>query len=95
MDLVEGYFQKLEEKIRQLAEDHQKIKTEKDLLIRQSVIQQKTIEEQKEEIESLKKQVQALKIAKSVESTQETGKVKDKIQDLVREIDRCIELLNK
>jgi len=95
MDLVEGYLQKLEEKIRQLAEDQQKIKTEKDLLIRQSVIQQKTIEEQKEEIESLKKQVQALKIAKSVESTQETGKVKDKIQDLVREIDRCIELLNK
>ena len=95
MDLVEGYFQILEEKIRQLAEDHQKIKTEKDLLIRQSVIQQKTIEEQKEEIENLKKQVQALKIAKSVESNQETGKVKDKIQDLVREIDRCIELLNK
>ena len=95
MDLVEGYLWKLEEKIRQLAEDHQKIKTEKDLLIRQSVIQQKTIEEQKEEIENLKKQVQALKIARSVESTQETGKVKDKIQDLVREIDRCIELLNK
>jgi hypothetical protein len=95
MDLVEGYLQKLEKKIRQLAEDHLKIKTEKDLLIRQSVIQQKTLEEHKEEIESLKKQVQALKIAKSVESTQETGKVKDKIQDLVREIDRCIELLNK
>jgi hypothetical protein len=95
MSLVTEHLQKLEEKIRQLTEDHQKIKTEKDLLIRQSVVQQKTIEEQKEEIESLKKQVQALKIAKSVESTQETGKVKDKIQDLVREIDRCIELLNK
>jgi hypothetical protein len=95
MNLVEGYLQKLEEKIRQLAEDHQKTKTEKELLIRQSVIQLKKIEEQKEEIENLKKQVQALKIAKSVESTQETGKVKEKIQDLVREIDRCIELLNK
>ena len=95
MNLVAEHLQKLEEKIRQLAEDHQKTKTEKDLLIRQSVVQLKTIEEQKEEIESLKKQVQALKIAKSVESTQETGKVKDKIQDLVREIDRCIELLNK
>ena len=95
MNLIEGHLQDLEEKIRQLVEDYHKIKTEKDLLIRQSVIQQKTIEEQKEEIESLKKQVQALKIAKSVESTQDTGKVKDKIQDLVREIDRCIELLNK
>lgn len=95
MNLIEGHLQDLEEKIRQLVEDYHKIKTEKDLLIRQSVIQQKTIVEQKEEIESLKKQVQALKIAKSVESTQDTGKVKDKIQDLVREIDRCIELLNK
>jgi hypothetical protein len=95
MNLVAEYLQKLEEKIRQLAEDHQKIKAEKDLLIRQTAIQQRTIDEQKIEIENLKKQVQALKIAKSVDSNQETGKVKDKIQDLVREIDRCIELLNK
>jgi hypothetical protein len=67
-------------------------------LINQSVIQKRTIEEQNIEIDNLKKQVQALNIAKSVESVQsneETGKVKDKIQDLVREIDRCIELLNK
>jgi hypothetical protein len=95
MNLVAEHLQKLEEKIRQLAEDHQNIKTENDLLIKQSVIQQQTIEAQKIEIENLKKQVQALQIAKSVESNQETGRVKDKIQDLVREIDRCIELLNK
>ena len=94
MNLIEGHLQDLEEKIRQLVEDYHKIKTEKDLLIRQSVTLQKKIEDQKVEIDGLKKQVQALKIAKSVESTQETGKVKDKIQDLVREIDRCIELLN-
>ncbi len=98
MDLVAEHLQKLEEKIKQLAEDHKKNVTEKDLLITQSVIQKRTIEEQNIEIDNLKKQVQALKIAKSVESVQsneETGKVKDKIQDLVREIDRCIELLNK
>ena len=95
MNLVAEHLQKLEEKIRQLAEDHQKIKTEKDLLIRQSVTQHQLIEEQKIEIENLKQQVQALQIAKTVESNQETTKVKDKIQDLVREIDRCIELLNK
>jgi hypothetical protein len=95
MNLVAEHLQKLEEKIRQLAEDHLKNKTENDLLIRQSVIHQQTIEEQKIEIENLKKQVHALKIAKSVESNQETAKVKEKIQDLVREIDRCIELLNK
>ena len=95
MNLVAEHLQKLEEKIRQLAEDHQKVDAEKDHLINQSVIQQRTIEQQIIEIENLKKQVQALKIAKSVESNQETAKVKDRIQDLVREIDRCIELLNK
>jgi len=95
MNLVTEHLQKLEEKIRQLTEDHFKIKTDRDLLIKQSVIQKRTIEEQNIEIENLKKQVQALKIAKSVDSSQDTGKVKDKIQDLVREIDRCIELLNK
>jgi dynactin complex subunit len=98
MNLVTEHLQKLEEKIIQLAEDHHQNKTEKDLLIKQSVILKRTIEEQNIEIENLTKQVQALKIAKSVESVesnQETGKVKDKIQDLVREIDRCIELLNK
>jgi HAMP domain-containing protein len=98
MDHVAEHLQNLEEKIKQLAEDHKKNVAEKDHLIKQSVIQKRTIEEQNIEIENLKKQVQALKIAKSVESVQsneETGKVKEKIQDLVREIDRCIELLNK
>jgi hypothetical protein len=98
MNLVTEQLQKLEEQIKQLAEDHQKNVKEKDLLVIQSVTQKRTIEEQNIEIENLKKQVQALKIAKSVESVQsneETGKVKDRIQDLVREIDRCIELLNK
>lgn len=95
MNLVTEHLQKLEEKIRQLTEDHKKSNAERDLLIKQSVIQKRIIEEQNIELENLKKQVQALKIAKSVDSRQDTGKAKDKIQDLVREIDRCIELLNK
>lgn len=95
MNPVAEQLQKLEIKIRQLAEDQLKNKTEKENLINQSVKQQQTIEEQNKEIENLNKQVQALKIAKSVESTQETEKVKGKIKDLVREIDRCIEMLNK
>ncbi len=95
MNLVAEHLQKLEEKIRQLAEDHDKNKAEKDQLIRQSKFQLQTIEDQQKEIEQLKKQIQALQIVKSVGSSQETTGIKDKIQDLVREIDRCIELLNK
>ncbi len=95
MNLVAEQLQKLEIKIRQLAEDQQKTKKEKENLITHSVILKQTIEQQQQEIENLKLQVQALTIAKSVESKQETEKVKGKIKDLVREIDRCIELLNK
>jgi hydroxylamine reductase (hybrid-cluster protein) len=95
MNLVAEHLQKLEKKIRQLAEDHYRNVEEKKLITEQSVAQQRIIEEQKTEIENLKKQVRALQIAKSVETNHETDKVKMKIQDLVREIDRCIELLNK
>ncbi|HOX78258.1 MAG TPA: hypothetical protein PLW31_09460 [Bacteroidales bacterium] len=95
MNPVTDHFQKLEQLIRQLAEDHNRNKSEKEILTRLSVTQQLTIDEQKTEIENLKKQVEALKLAKSVEHHEETGKVKEKIHDLVREIDRCIELLNK
>jgi len=95
MNPVTDHLQKLENKIRQLREDYLSIKKENEILIRQSVAEKTKIEEQNILIEHLNKQVQALKIAKSVESTQDTGKAKAKIQDLVREIDRCIELLNK
>jgi hypothetical protein len=95
MNPVTDHLQKLENKIRQLREDYLSIKKENEILIRQSVAEKTKIEEQNILIENLNKQVQALKIAKSVESNQDTDKVKAKIQDLVREIDRCIELLNK
>ena len=49
------------------------------------------------EIENLKTQVQTLKMARQeeAENEKELSGARDKIQDLVREIDRCIELLNK
>ena len=95
MTLVTEHLQKLEKNIRQVSEAYLSIKTENELLIRQSVAEKRIIEKQNIEIENLNKQVHALKIAKSVESDQDNGRVKAKIQDLVREIDRCIELLNK
>jgi len=95
MERVNEYFSTVEKKLKQLVEDHQKLKKERDQLINQTVIYQKTTEEQKEEIEHLKSRVREMEIAGTVESSGETDKVKEKIQDLVREIDRCIELLNK
>jgi len=47
MNPVTDHFQKLEQLIRQLAEDHNRNKSEKEILTRLSVTQQLTIDEQK------------------------------------------------
>ena len=95
MERVDGMLKGLEVKVQQFADLYVKVKQEKDQLINQSVIQQKTIEEQNREIESLRSQVRRLSEAKKEEAGIDTGKVKERISGLVREIDRCIELINK
>jgi hypothetical protein len=95
MESADGILKNLEVKVKQLADLYVKTKQERDLLIDQSVIQQKTIEEQNKEIEKLRTEMQALNTAGSEGKDEEMAKMKDKIGGLVREIDRCIELLNK
>jgi len=95
MERVDGMLKGLEVKVQQFADLYVKVKQEKDQLINQSVIQQKTIEEQNKEIERLRSQVRQLSEANREESGIDAGKVKERISGLVREIDRCIELINK
>jgi predicted nucleic acid-binding Zn-ribbon protein len=95
MERVDGMLKGLEVKVQQFADLYVKVKQEKDQLINQSVIQQKTIEEQNKEIERLRSQVRQLSETKKEESEIDAGEVKERISSLVREIDRCIELINK
>jgi regulator of replication initiation timing len=45
---------------------------------------------------NLKEQIKIIKLAKSLSlSGQDTGKVKIKINELVKEIDKCISVMNK
>lgn len=53
------------------------------------------IEDQKKNIEQLKEKNNYLKIAKSVKQFEGNADIKKKIDELVREIDKCIGLLNK
>lgn len=54
------------------------------------------IEQQKAEIESFNEKIKMLKMAKSLEGGSSGDKdMKLKINELVREIDKCIALLNK
>ena len=95
MESVEGLINSLEIKVKQIAELYVKAKEERDLLINQSVIQQRRIEEQEQEIEKLKSQVRDLEADRQEKSGAQLEGVRERIGDLVREIDRCIELLNK
>jgi hypothetical protein len=95
MESADGIINSLEIKVKQLADLYVKAKEERDQLINQSVAQEKTIEEQNIEIEKLRTQVRTLENDKQTKPDAEMVKVKDRIGDLVREIDRCIELLNK
>lgn len=95
MESADGILKSLEIKVKQLADLYVKTKQERDLLINQSVIQQKTIEEQNKEIEKLRTEMQAPNTPGSEVRDEEKGMMKEKISGLVREIDRCIELLNK
>ena len=51
--------------------------------------------EQKDEIIKLKEQYKILKLSKTLETKEGAVEAKAKINELVREIDKCIGLLNK
>jgi FtsZ-binding cell division protein ZapB len=54
-----------------------------------------TIENQKKLIEELKDNKNSILIADSIKQTDGSSDVKKRIDEMVREIDKCIELLNK
>lgn len=84
----------IEYKVRKLLEI-KKINSEKIIaLTDQNLKLSENIEEQKLYINKLKNQIEKIKIAKSLESSDGSIEAKTKINELVREIDKCIGLLN-
>jgi TolA-binding protein len=79
---------------------HKLIERQKEL-VEKMVKYQKEIEEldkiqkiQQAEIHKLKEQYRILKLSKTLETKEGTVEAKAKINELVREIDKCIGLLN-
>lgn len=54
-----------------------------------------TIEENQNQINELKHKHNSYLISDTIKQTEGSGDVKKQIDEMVREIDRCIELLNK
>ncbi|MBI4945995.1 MAG: hypothetical protein HY840_06300 [Bacteroidetes bacterium] len=86
----------LEGKIEKLVDLHHRTKKELSALKTQSNHLTQTIDQQKQTIKELEEKSKILRLSKSLSTTNEnTYELKLKINELIREVDKCISLLNK
>jgi chromosome segregation ATPase len=95
MENVAKMITSLEFKVKRLIEQHSELK--KDLRKYQDEIQElkSTNEQNQKTINELKDKITLLKIVKSTETKEGAVDAKLKINEMVREIDKCIGLLNR
>lgn len=89
-NLVKG----LDIKSRQLSLKHKKLKNDFEQLQKKHLETENIITQHKQTILELEKQLQILTIAKSIPTGKESSIAKKKINELLRELDTCIDLLN-
>jgi len=82
-------------KLRRLTKEHKQIRQEYAALIEKTELQEQIINHQKQLINELQEKIKTVSIAKTLASRFEISDAKRKIGDMVREIDKCIDLLNK
>jgi chromosome segregation ATPase len=85
----------LKGKIEKLVSLHKQLKQENDTLAEKNAGLTKTIEEQQVTITNLENEKRELVNSKNEEQNKTITETKDKINELVQEIDSCIALLNK
>ena len=84
----------IEYKVRKLLEIKEKNKNKINVLTDQNNDLKEQIEDQKLYINKLKEQIEKIKLAKSLENSDGSIEAETKINEIVREIDKCIGLLN-
>jgi hypothetical protein len=95
MSDLRGRLNEIEEKIRQLIAMRNSFSDQNSLLINKNEALLIQIDEQEKLIMQLKDNNNYIKISQSVKQSEGNTDVKNKIDELVREIDKCIGLLNK
>ena len=88
-------IQGVEYKIRKLLNHYNKLKESNETIQNDFQKLKLDIEEKNKFIDELKLEIQKIKLAKSLESKEGPNEAKIKINELVREIDNCIGLLNQ
>ncbi len=96
MENISLYLDALHAKIEKLIHLHRSLSEQNNNLIAEKQELSVKIKNQEQEIKQLNENYKVLKIAKSMAGETETNSdAKLKINELVREIDKCIGLLNK
>ena len=87
----------LKQKVQHVISLYNNIKKEKEDLVNEKIHLLQTIEEQKLKINEIDENYKTLQIAKAVSSKDDADNefAKKRIDSIVREIDKCIALLNK
>jgi len=84
----------IEYKARQLADKLRLLTDDYRILEQRCHQMEKSIEQYKQSTQELEVTIQALKIAKAIPKGKDSADAKRKINELLRELDRCIDLLN-
>lgn len=86
----------LREKVHEIVTVYERVRLENENLIRENRSLNEIIRSKQKELSNFEKKLNTLKIAKSVVMTAEDKhEAKLKVNRIVREIDKCIALLNK
>lgn len=94
MDRLSEVVKGIDLKSRQLALRLKTLKNDYSKLEKKYFETEQTNIQNKQNILELEKQIQILTIAKSIPTGKEASKAKKKINELLRELDTCIDLLN-
>ena len=84
--------------VKELLEENARLNNDKNDLNSINLALKKELEDKNNALEDLTQKIQTLKLAKSIsgdEKPRETIELKRKINDYIKEIDRCIALLNE
>ena len=95
MEQAKDVVSRINEQVLELLGQHQILKGERTELQTQNAELLKSIEELKTQIDQLKEQIVKLKISKSLTDRKDSTEVKAKVDGLLREIDKCVGLLNQ
>jgi uncharacterized protein YoxC len=94
MDDVTTLVSGIDFKVRKLVDQTKRLRDDNEQYLNEINQLKKNCEEQKQIIKGLEEKIRILKVARMAEGMQNNSDIKAMVNELVREIDKCIGLLN-